>query len=173
MTSLSKKKPQIKITRSNIRLTVTVNGKRAKKFTSSCREIYKVGDYVIKIDLSHSDEMYSNNQSMQEALSWSSIEKKDQKYFAKLLGYGICVINDETIAIYTVQKYIKRTKIKPTKKDVSILDRLSHKYGISDVHRESEEYLSKNGNWVMTKKGPVIIDYGISECNISSSYRSW
>ena len=150
--------PQIKIRRTKRSYKVWVDNKIAKRIACSSRTIYKYNDYIIKID---DCDILSENQSAREARTWESIQKKDRKYFAPLITYGISFTDEHNTVVYSVQQYIKYSLEKNKKCSDEVFEKMydiCEKYDIGDIFSEDRNY--KNPNWVLTKKGPVVLDYG-------------
>jgi hypothetical protein len=105
---------------------------------SNGRSIYIARTYVLKVD----DRGYHHN----DLVVWQRIEPEDRKYFVPTLAQGTWHKRD-----WSVQPFVKLENGQ-TAKDRILVDRLTDKYGLSDIHDD---------NWAKFEGRPIIFDYGL------------
>lgn len=137
---------------------VTINGKEARKIAHSSRAIYADKNYVVKVD-----RHIGSGQWRDEVKLWKSLHDNDRGYFAELVASGrgwVCMkrVRGRHTNIPDWAHYVVRG--------------LAMRYGLTDIEaypgESKEERRERWGytndrvwNWMMTKDGPVIYDYGI------------
>jgi hypothetical protein len=127
---------------------VFLNGRRAKWLCHHSRYIYKCGRYIIKFQNGFGFG-YMPEQSFNEYITWKKIEKKDRKFFAKLIKF----IKHTKFGSCVIQEFIPGIGGNLSNKQWRTLERVAHKYKIEDLHR---------GNVRIDKRThkAKIIDYG-------------
>jgi hypothetical protein len=130
---------------------VYYKGRKIKRHASSARDIYKIGNVIVKIE---SDDKFQTNGEIRfyRRLHRQKTSKQDSKYFPKLIDY------DAKKGII-VQEFIPFRKGRRSQEHRAIITRLINKYQIhSDVWPEESH------NWAINKNTnlPVIYDLGYS-----------
>ena len=113
-----------------------------------CRRKSFYGNYIIKFDRSYPDDSY-NSQNEREIDLWKIMDKKDRKYFPKMIQYSK---KDG----YLIQERIRFRRGRKAISHRDIVMNLIEKYDITDI-----SFSGDNDNWGVRENGlPVIYDYG-------------
>jgi hypothetical protein len=127
--------------------TIIFEGRILKKKCSSCRNIFKTKEYVIKFDSNYYNEGYEK-QCKLEYKNWKEIRETEyKKYFVPILQYGI-----SGGIHYVVQPRISLRGRKSDKNFDKIKKEISNKFGLWDIC---------NHNHVINKGNLQIFDYAL------------
>jgi hypothetical protein len=128
--------------------TISFNGEviaRSKTGLSSCRDIFKAKEYVIKID-NPSVEDNTGYQCRREYNNWRKIRKSDKsKYFVPILKFGR--IDGRA---YVIQPRIEISKKNSPLWAWNIIDEIQNEFDLDDLH---------HGNWTVQEDSVLIFDY--------------
>lgn len=119
------------------------DGIRGPKFVDRSRTLFLKTECI-------TDKLVEETQTFQEAQQWLALDRQDRKRFAPVLAFGICYMDGERV-IWLIMPYIQGTPSYKAAYQSKVIERLTKKYDLSDMHTE---------NVFDTDKGPVIIDYG-------------
>jgi hypothetical protein len=125
--------------------TIVFDGQTLKKDKcSSCRDVFRNKEYVIKFDGSYYNDGYEE-QCRDEYENWKEIRKTEyKKYFVPILQYGI-----SGGVHYVVQPRVK-LKGKKSKLFCEIKVKLANKFLLNDLH---------DGNYTTAGENLQIFDY--------------
>lgn len=125
------------------------------KLIESSRTVWVGPDYVLKV----AADAWGRRHNRNEADLWDRVKRgSNRKFFAPVLGS--CPKGNWVLMKTVVGTPACNTKRK-TKEKVAQLEK---KYGLQDVADHwfyGDDPAENRDNWVMTKKGPVILDYGV------------
>ncbi len=134
---------------------VSLNSKRCKHITTSCRKIYSCGSYIIKVDGGRVGGMFGQN-----AIEWKKykkIHRSHRKYFAKVLAYKKAMTTNGDKFSILIQRKIEGER---SFEDIHVTKacKIGRKYGITDIADEHNFLVIKD------KRGreyPIIYDLGL------------
>lgn len=128
---------------------ISYKGKKLKKYKDSCRAVFKCGKYIIKVE----PIFECRAQTKGEANFYKLLQKKDEKYFPKLIAMDLRrgIIVQEFVRM----TYVGLLATGGIRRKVSALVK---KYNICDVFWNKGEQV----NWGIREenKQPVIYDIG-------------
>lgn len=112
---------------------------------------YSTDKYVVKFD-----DFPHWEQSTNEVEIWKRIEKRDRKYFAKLLNWRLAKPKSQHNG-WIVQERIKFVRGRHSQKATDIITYLVEKYNLKDIGTNRQ-----NKNWGIRAdtKNPCIYDWG-------------
>lgn len=146
--------PKVRISKD--RQCVWINGHKAKKIISSCRDIFVYGKFVVKLDKTDhiviGKRSWLNNQSSRELRRYKKIKPEDLKYFPKVYGGEISRV--ATGWIVEERLKIKSRAGRPNYKVFDEVMKIVVKYKFAD------DFGANRYNWTIINGQPIIYDWG-------------
>lgn len=146
-------------------LVVSLHGKKhyLKKWRSSSRVVFKVDNYVIKVqeyDPSGQDAAWTQN--YKEVIRLRTLGKWS-KYIPKTISWGGMRVNIKNVYNYIIQEYVDiNTGVVPNMEHMDIIHGFSKSFKLCDLRTRGPCKSSYYHNWGLTNSGELyILDYAV------------